>query len=191
MGERTNRTVTYLTDEEAKQLSEWSDEVDKSESALLRQAVLEYLDHDRTDRIETKVDCIQDTLSEIKTHVQSDGTHTHTNSTDKKSSVPAKARQIARRLYDNHSSPIKTSDVEIAIEDLAGGDDRTLNKYHEQLKKRGLLYEHPNSPVWTDDKSEWVGWVEGAYHNPDVHEVTQEYSMSTTEYAQLAEATDK
>jgi len=28
-------------------------------------------------------------------------------------------------------------------------------------------------------------------HDQDVHGVTQEYSMSTTEYAQLAEATDK
>jgi len=37
--------------------------------------------------------------------------------------------------------------------------------------------------------SEAVDWI--GSNDQDVHGVTQEYSMSTTEYAQLAEATDK
>lgn len=158
-------------------------------SELLRDAVLEYTDLDRYERIEHEMDQLHEKIDRVLTLV--DGEHTHTKGGDKTTSVPEKARSIARRIYTNHDTPVKTTDVELAIEDIAGGDERTISKYKEQLKKRGLLYEHPNSPVWTDDKETYVGWVEGAYHNPDVHKVTQEYGMSTTEYTEIAEAIEQ
>lgn len=188
MADRRNPVTVYLTDSEKQKLETWADEVDASLSHLCREAIREYTDRDRTERVEHEVRDINDKLDRVITLL--DGEHTHTSGPDKTTSVPDKARQIARRLYSNHDTPIQTADVDLAIEDIAGGDDRTVGKYHDQLKKRGLLYEHPNSPVWTDTKSEWVEWVEGAYHNPDVHEVTQEYGMSTTEYTELAEATN-
>lgn len=189
MSRRDNPVKTYLSDEEEKKLEQWADEVDKSKSELLRDAVMEYTDLDRYERIEHDLNQLTEKVDRVLTLV--DGEHAHTKGSDRTTSVPEKARTIARRLYKNHEVPVKTKDVELAIEDIAGGDERTVSKYKDQLKKRGLLYEHPNSPVWTDDQSQYVKWVEGAYHNPDVHEVTQEYGMSTTEYTQHAEEIDQ
>lgn len=185
--QRDTPVTVYLTPAEKAKLDEWASESDKSLSHLCREAILEYTDRDRTERIEHEVRAIDDKLDRVLTLI--DGEHTHTSAPDKTASVPEKTRSIARRLYRNHEMPVKTTDVELAIEDIAGADDRTVAKYTEQLKKRGLLYEHPNSPVWTDEKEQWVVWVENAYHNPDVHDVTQEYGMSTIEYTDLAETT--
>lgn len=185
MPDRDVPVTVYLEPAEKSKLEKWSDKSGKSLSQLCRDAILEYTDRDRTERIESEVRKLDDKLDRVLTLI--DGQHTHTPGDSEPQSVPEKARSIARRLYENHEMPVNQTDVEIAIEDIAGGDDRTLEKYLSQLKKRGLLYEHPVSPVWTDEKEEYVTWVESARHNPDVHEVTQEYGMSTTEYTQLAE----
>lgn len=188
MGNRDNPVTVYLTDAEKQKLDRWSDEVDKPLSQLCRDAILEYTDRDRTERIEHEVRDVNDKLDRVLSLV--DGEHAHTSGGQK--SVPEKARSVAQHLYRNHETPIQEKDVVMAIENIADvGDERSVGKYKEQLKKRELLFEHPNSPVWTDDKEEWVGWVEGAYHNPDIHEVTAEYGMSTTEYAQLAGVADE
>jgi hypothetical protein len=138
---------------------------------------MEYLDHDRTARVEEKVDRVLTLLE--------DSEHTHTSDSSQQS-VPQKARDIARRIYQNHETPVQGKDVEIAIEDIAGGDDRTIEKYKEQLKKRELLYAHPLQPVWTDSKQEFVRWAEGATVNSDIHEITDEYGMDTDEYSKIA-----
>lgn len=182
MSREDNPLTIYLTDKEKAKLKRWSEKTGKSLSELGRDAILEYTDRDRTERIESEVRDLHDKMDRVLTLV--DGEHAHTRANK---SIPEKTRDIARRLYQNHEMPVKNNDVEIAIEDIAGGDDRTVEKYKDQLKKRGLLYEHPNSAVWTDDKEEWVAWTENAYHNPDVHEVTQEYGMSTTDYTKLVE----
>lgn len=187
MTRRDNQVKTYLTDKENAKLERWAEKVAKSKSELLRDAVLEYTDRDRVERVEHEVREVNDKIDRVLSLI--DGEHTHTRGSDSTQSVPEKARAIARRLYRNHDVPIQTTDVEFAIEDIAGADDRTVEKYKQQLKKRGLLYAHPTSGVWTDDKAQWVEWTEAAYHNADVHEVTQEYGMSTTEYTQLAEVT--
>ena len=185
---RDTPVTVYLTSDEKAKLDDWASETDKSLSHLCREAILEYTDRDRTERIEHEMRQVNDKLDRVLTLV--DGEHTHTRGGDSRTqSVPEKTRTIARRVYENHEMPVKMTDVELAIEDIAGADDRTLGKYKEQLKKRGLLYEHPNSPVWTDDETEWVQWMENAHVRVDVHEVTQPYAMSTTEYTQLAEET--
>jgi len=180
MSNRDNRVVTYLTDSEKSQLNEWADETDKSVSHLLREAVLEYTDKDRTARIEEKVDRALTILES--------GEHTHTQDMPGGSqSVPEKARAIAKRCYENHSMPMQGQDLKIAIEDIAGADDRTIEKYKDQLKKRGLMYTHPLQPVWTDSKRKWVKWVEGATVDKDVHEWTDEYKMKTDEYRKIVD----
>jgi len=163
MGERDNRKVTYLTDEEAAQLSEWSDEAGKSESALLRQAVLEYLDHDRAARIEEKVDAMQETLAEVQAQLNPDGAHTHKHDTPMKSTTDSteKARQIVRRLQSNQDDVMKDDAVTRAIEDIAGIDDRTIRKYKQLFRKRGLLFEHPGeTPTWTTESDVWLSWMQ-------------------------------
>jgi len=183
VGERTHPVTGYLTDAEKRQLERWADETGKSQSQLVRDAIMEYTDRDRMSRIEDKLD---------RTLARLDGnTHTQdpsdTTSGTVPESVPEKAREIADRIYSNHEMPVNRSDLELAVEDIAGGDDRTLEKYKEQLKKRGLLYRHPMQAVWTDDKREWVAWVEGATVNKDIYEITADYRMDTEEYIELAE----
>lgn len=179
MTARDNPVTVYLTDEEKAQIAEWADKAGKSQSDLLRDAVLEFTDRDRAARIEDKLD-------RVLTQLDGD-THAHTPAATGSASVPERAREIARLVYQNHDLPVKGADVEIAIENVAGGDERTVSKYKEQLKKRGLLYRHPMQPVWTDEKREWVQWVENATVSDDVHDHTQEYDMDTDEYDRLAE----
>lgn len=182
MSRRNNQVKTYLTDKENAKLERWADKVDKSKSELLRQAVLEYTDRDRVERVESEVQQLHTKVDEVLSLVE--GGHTHTRGNK---SIPERTREIAQTIYENHDIPVKDTDVELMIENIAGGDDRTVEQYKDQLKKRELLFEHPNSPVWTDEKQEWVTWVENAHHNPDVHEVTQGYGIGTTEYTELAE----
>lgn len=185
---RDNRVQVYLDDDELAQIKRWADKSGTSVSHLCREAILEYIDRDRAERIEHEVREMNDKIDRVLSLV--DGQHTHTRD-PKQQSVPETAREIARTIYRNHEMPVRNDDVELTIEDLGGADDRTIEKYKSQLKKRGLLYKHPVSPVWTDDKRQWVKWQEDATINQDVHETTQEYGMSTTEYTQLAEEVEQ
>lgn len=181
MSDRNNQVITYVTDAEYRQLKEWSDDTGKSMSHLLREAVLEYVDHDRTRRIEEKVDRLLEVVD-----ASDAGEHTHTNTGQK--SVPEKARAVADHIYQQYDAPIKADDVEVAIENIARvGDDRSVEKYKQQLKKRDLLFAHPHQPVWTDNKEEWVGWVEGASVGGDVPDEIDDYRMDRSEYVELVE----
>jgi len=174
---RDNPVTAYLSEEEKAQLQQWADECDKPQSQLVREAIIEYMDNDRSKRIEDKVDrCL--TLLENQEH-------THTR--NPKGSVPEKARMIARAIYANHNVPIKEKDVELAIENNGEvGDDRTVEKYKRQLKKRQLLFCHPMQPVWTDDKEQWVKWVENATVGKDVQDILQRHGMDMDEYDEIA-----
>jgi len=189
MSQRDNIVSTYLSDDEKADLSRMADESDESQSSIVRKAVLEYLDHDRNARIEAKVREIDDKLERTLTLLDEDE-HTHTSKQSKASSTVEKARSIARRIHSNHEPPVKAVAVERAIEDIAGADDRTLDKYKDILKKRGLLYRHPSeSPVWTDDRREWAGWVESyvnATPSASVDDYTDDYSIEIDEYERLA-----
>jgi predicted transcriptional regulator len=185
MGTRDNPVTVYLTDEEKAKLKQWSEKTGKSVSDLSREAILEYTDRDRVERIESEIKELHDKMDRVLTQVGEQ--HTHTRQSTKTMSVPETAREIAKRIYSNHEMPVSNQDVELAIEDIGGADDRTIQKYKNQLKKRGLLYKHPVSAVWTDEKEEFIQWAENATVNTDVHEVTKEYAMSTTEYTQIAE----
>lgn len=184
MPERDNQVIAYLDDDEYAQLKEWSRNTGKSMSHLLREAILEYTDRDRTARLEEKVDRAL-TLLENEQHTRT--RDTGTTQPKEPQSVPERARAIAKRCYENHEMPLQGNDLEIAIEDIAGGDERTLDQYKSQLKKRGSLYEHPMQPIWTDDKRQWVKWVESATVDKDVFEWTSEYGMETTEYNEIAD----
>lgn len=192
MGNRDNRVVGYLSDAELAQLDEYADEANKSRSELVRMALTEYLDNDRTARIESKVRQLDQKMDTLLTAVETDE-HTHTNTQTNTSETVQKVRDIASRIYDNHSSPIPDDKVVRAIEDIAGGDNRTLDKYKGMLKKRGLLYEHPSkSAVWTDQRSEWAGWVEdyvNATPTAETFDYIDEYGLTSDEYeAAVAEA---
>ena len=163
MSRRNNRAVTYLSDEEEAQLQEWADETGKSKSTLLREAVLEYLDHDRAARAEDIARENRDLLEELHAHLLDDDTHTHKDQGGMKrgSDSLEKARRMVRRLQANHEEVIKADDVDRVIEDMAGVDERTLRKYKDIFRRRGLLFEHPGqSAVWTTDGNRWLDWLE-------------------------------
>jgi predicted DNA-binding protein len=163
MSRRNNRVVTYLSDEEEAQLDEWAESSGKSRSALLREAVLEYLDHDRAARAEDLARENQTLLEELHAHLLDDDTHTHKDQGGMKrgSDSLEKARQMVRRLQANHEAVIKTDDVDRVIEDMAGVDDRTIRKYKGIFRRRGLLFEHPGqTAVWTTDGNQWLTWLE-------------------------------
>lgn len=184
MTNRDNLVKIYLTDEEKAQFTRWADEAGKTQSELGRDAILEYLDKDRAARIEDKLDRVLDALDS--------GEHTHTKTSRSKNSVPETARQVAKHIHANYETPIKGTDVELAIENIAEvGDERSVAKYKDQLKKRNLLFKHPHQPVWTDMKDEWVEWVENATVNPDISEMTADYGIDTDEYIELANTIDQ
>jgi len=72
---RDNPVTTYLSDEEKSELERWAADTEKSQAHLLREAVLEYLDHDRTARIEDEVRDINAKLDDVLTQLDSDDTH--------------------------------------------------------------------------------------------------------------------
>jgi len=181
MSRRNNRVVTYLSDEEEAQLDEWADESGKSRSALLREAILEYLDHDRAARAEDLARENQALLEELHAHLLNDDTHTHKDQGGMKrgSDSLEKARQMVRRLQANHNEVIKADDVDRVIEDMAGVDDRTLRKYKDIFRRRGLLFEHPGqTAVWTTDGNQWLSWLENfaALNGPNAaEEIADQY----------------
>jgi len=181
MSRRNNRVVTYLSDEEERQLNEWADASGKSHSALLREAVLEYLDHDRAARAEEIARENQELLEELHSLVADDGTHTHKDQGGMRrgSDSLETARQMVRRLQSNHDGIIKADDVDRVIEDMAGVDERTLRKYKDIFRRRGLLYEHPGqSAVWTTDGNHWLEWLKSyaQLNGPDETErVAEQY----------------
>lgn len=185
MADREHRVVAYLTAEENRRLREWADETDKSVSHLLREAIREYLDHDRGDRVEERLDAIDETLSELTDTLDTDTAHTHKPSSGMKqgSKSVEKGREIIRRLQKNHDAVIPTADVERAIEDIAGADDRTLRKYKALFRRRGLLFEHPGeSAVWTTNTDEWLEWLNkyGQLNGPGaVQDTADAYPVST------------
>lgn len=156
----------------------------------LENAIREYLDKDRSARIESKLD-------EVLDHVRDDdATHTHKHGSNgqRGSETVEKVRQIADRVYTNHSPSesdvIPPAAVERAIEDIAGADPRTIEKYTNQLKRRQLLFQHPGGAIWTDEKVQWVAWCEkylDGSPTADVHDITEEYDMTSEEYNKMAD----
>lgn len=142
-------------------------------------AFAEYADQDRLERVDEKVDEILARLDDL------DATHTH-----KHSETAEKAERIAEVLANTDRVVIPDEQVVRAIEDVAGGDDRTLRKYKDVLKRRGLAFQHPSDEwSWTLDREEWLGWaVDHINTNPSVSrtDVIQGYPIGYDEIEEMA-----
>lgn len=162
MTRRENQVIAYLTDSEKSQLSRYVDNSEKTQSEIIRQAILEYLDHDRAARVESEVRDLQGKIDEVLAMVSDGDAHTHKPQPpmNQGSTAVEKARKIVTRLQANHDQVIQGSDVERAIEDIAGADDRTIRKYKHLFRKRALLFEHPGeTAVWTTESEQWFTWI--------------------------------
>jgi len=187
MSRRDNPVTTYLSDDEKQDLKRFVEQSDDSQATVVRNALLEYLDFDRYDRIEDKVRDMDGKLDRVLRHLSDDTTHTHKGSPTSKrgTSATEKVRKIADRILSNHGEVIKADDVDRAIEDYAGADDRTLRKYKGLLRKRGLLFEHPSDqrPLWTHETDRWTDWIETYYKSagPDaVDDYLEAYPASSS-----------
>jgi len=193
MSDRSEQVKTYVTPAEKQQLKEWADETDQSLSSLVRQAVLEYTDKDRTARIEDKLDRVLDTLDADNTHTQ---TYSGSAVTEGSQTVE-RTREIADRLYDNHGTILDDSDVDRAITDIAGGDPRTVEKYKGELRSRSLLYEHPNDDLerWYSERGAWLSDIvtySRQFSSPLAKLTTllQQYDLSVSEVRDENSAVD-
>jgi predicted transcriptional regulator len=157
---RDNPVTTYLSDDEKADLQQWAEKTEKSQAHLLREAVLEYLDHDRTARIEDEVREVNAKLDDVLAQLDSDDTHTHTPSMSDSLETARKMIRVVQRQTDNPDGIVKDDDLVQVIENHAGVDDRTIRKYKDIFRRRGLLFEHPGeTPIWTLQSDQWVEWV--------------------------------
>lgn len=175
MTRRDNPVSTYLSDEEKKRLSEWAEETDKSQAHLLREAILEYLDYDRTARIESKLREMDDKLDRVLAQSDGDTTHTHKDrdAVTKGSPAVEKLEEMVKTIRSNHAPVVKDAKLKRVIENYAGIDDRTVRRYKSLMRERGLLLEHPGDPpLWTTDTDQWSNWLNqyGNLNGPDAVE---------------------
>lgn len=184
MTRRDNPVTTYLSDDEKQQLERWADETEKSQAHLLREAILEYLDHDRAARIEDEVTDISEKLDDVLAQLDSDDTHTHTAMSDSLTTA-RKMIRVVQQDTDNEDGVVKDDDLVQVIENYAGVDDRTIRKYKDIFRRRGLLFEHPGeAPLWTLQTDTWTEWV-NQYANLNggseaAEEVIADYPASIT-----------
>lgn len=156
MSKRDEMIKSYLTHEEKAKFVEMADRADKSQSELLREAVLEYLDRDRTARVEDQLRELNDKVDALQGDLRSQEAHTRTDLPE----ALVNTRNVIERLQENNKEVVNDGDVERAIEDYVGMDPRTIKKYKSKLRERGLLFEHPGErPLWTFETDVWKEWA--------------------------------
>jgi len=176
MVKREKRVVVDIPEDWVIDLDESAEYAGKCRADILRDAIREYLDRDRLNRIEDDIDEIADRLARVEDTLETDDSHTHKAGGGMQQASPSveKAREMIRTLQSRHDGPgIQTDDVDRAIGDIAGSDSRTLRKYKRIFRDRGLLFEHPgDSPVWTLDGEMWLNWIEqyATFEGPDAAE---------------------
>lgn len=156
------------------QFVEWVEDVEGQKHGEIgrhvENALSEYMNEDRQARLEKNQQEIQEELHDLRALLdERDSTHTHkTNAGCNESDLVS---EIHRQIVHNYDGAVKDEDVERTIVDVAElpvGDPRTISRYKQNLRKRGLLYEHPGEPpIWTDDREMWVRWANGAASSRD------------------------
>jgi len=156
----------------------------------VERAMIEYMDHDRYERIEDGQETTHEKLDAIMAALgDADDTHTHTADVSP-TTVAEKRDIIAAQLRDRDAPVMPERDVVAAIEDVAGGDDRTLSKYMSALRRSGDVYDHPSSDssAWTTDAEQFASWALGEFESrPDasIRDILEPYAMDPNEYEQL------
>ena len=165
MSDRSPHTVR-LNDETWSQFTDWVEDVEGQKHGEIgrhvENALNEYMNEDRQARLEKNQHEMQEQLHDLRTLLtESDGTHTH--KTEAGCNETDRVAEIHRQIVHNHEGAVKDEDVNRIIEDVANlqvGDPRTLRRYKQKLRQRGLLFEHPGEPpIWTDDRQMWVNWA--------------------------------
>lgn len=156
----------------------------------VERAMIEYMDNDRYERIEDGQDETHEKLDAIMAALgNADGSHTHTADVSP-TTVSEKRDIIAAKLRERDAPVMPEREVVAAIEDVAGGDDRTLAKYQDALRRSGEVYDHPDaeSEAWTTDEEQFASWALAVYESrPDasIRDILEPYAMDPNEYERL------
>ncbi len=173
MTDRSSHSARF-SDETWDEFVEWVEEVEGQKHGEIgrhvKNALEEYMNKDRQARLEKNQHEMMEQLEELRAAVEAgEGTHTH----NEKSGCTDTdlVTEIHREIVNNHDGAVKDEQVERVIIDVAElpkGDPRTIRGYKENLRKRGLLYEHPGDPpIWTDDREMWARWANGTASSRD------------------------
>jgi len=153
-------------------------------------AMREYLDNDRVARVEANQEETHELLRAVLATLGEDGTtHTHTANVSP-TTVTEKRDVIAATLQQRDAPVMPEREVVNAIEDVAGGDDRTVRKYMDALRRSGEVYDHPSSDssAWTTDREQFATWALAEFDSrPDasIRDILEPYAMDPNEYEQL------
>ena len=121
----------------------------------LENAMIEYMDNDRSARIEEKVDELHEMMEESLSEESLDGERETATSSNGQSDDSDSGRSINQRTRDSlnaikaeipKDTTISASLLESAIEEHAGHSYKTLQRYKDMLIKRGEILEHPVEP---------------------------------------------
>jgi len=153
-------------------------------------AMREYMDNDRYERVEANQEETHEMLNAVlATLGDADDTRTHTGDVTP-TTVTEKRDIIAAKLRERDAPVMPARDVVDAIEDVAGGDDRTVRKYQDALRRSGEVYDHPSSDssAWTTDAEQFASWALGEFESrPDasIRDILEPYAMDPNEYERL------
>ena len=157
---------------------------------MYERACIEYMDNDRYSRIEDGQETTHEKLDAIMAALaDADSTHTHTADVSP-TTVSEKRDLIAAQLRDRDAPVMPERDVVAAIEDVAGGDDRTISQYKTKLRTAGEVYDHPSSDssAWTTDAEQFASWALAEFESrPDasIRDILEPYAMDPNEYEEL------
>lgn len=124
---------------------------------LVEKAMIEYMDNDRSARIERKVDELPeklvDALSEellererrkSETESENGSPSSPTSPSSPGNKTEERLARVVREMPDN--TAVSEAMLETPIENHAGSSPKTLDKYKRLLKKRGHILDHPTDP---------------------------------------------
>ena len=157
---------------------------------MAERALIEYMDNDRYARIEANQAETHELLNSVLGALSENST-THTHTADvKPMTVTEKRDLIAGKLRDREAPIMPERDVVDAIESVAGGDDRTIRKYMDSLRRSGKAFDHPSSDstAWTTDAEQFATWALAEFESrPDasMRDILDAYAMDVREYEDL------
>jgi len=167
MTDRSSHSARF-SDETWDEFTSWVEEVEGQKHGEIgrhvKNALEEYMNKDRQARLEKNQHEMIEQLEDVRAALEA-GEGTHTHKTKDGCNESDLVTEIHREVVNNYDGAVKDEDVERVIIDVAElpvGDPRTIRRYKENLRKRGLLYEHPGDPpIWTDDREMWARWANG------------------------------
>jgi len=153
-------------------------------------ALIEYMDNDRYDRIETNQEETHKKLNRILSALGDDA-DTHAHTADVSPTTVSEKRDVIAAQLNERDTPVLSERVVVdTIEKIAGGDERTIRQYKDALRRSGEVFDHPSSDssAWTTDREQFATWALAEYDSrPDasIADILEPYAMDPNEYERI------